>query len=240
MAPDGDRMSVRAIPGRRPERADRQRLAPEEREAELLVAARGLLREVGYENFQPSEVARRAGVSQGLVYRYFPTKRDLLGRVAEEWLAEILEHEPDLSTCTDTYERLRDVIAYALGVVRAEPALTRYILLELRAEPDFRGSAVHLLNRRITGLVIRELRDAIQRGEFRDDISLALLRDTIFGAIEHRTWAYLRGEGDFRVETSAAGIAAVVCGGMLAPGRVAPTEAGTGSAKRPGPRRPSR
>ena len=232
-------MSVRSMPRRGADRSERQRLAPEEREAELLAAARQLLREVGYEKFQPAEVARRAGVSQGLVYRYFPTKRDLLGRVAEDWLAEILVHEPDLSGCADTYERLRDVVAYALGVVRAEPALTRYILLELRADPAFRGSTVHLLNRRITGLVIGVLRDAIERGEFREDISMALLRDLIFGAIEHQTWAYLRGEGDFRVETSAAGIAALVCGGMQAPPRVEAIEARAESA-RPGRRRPSR
>jgi AcrR family transcriptional regulator len=232
-------MSVRAIP-RPVARAERQRLNPADREAELLRAARALLREVGYEKFQPAEVARRSGVSTALVYRYFPTKRDLLGRVAEDWLAEILAHEPDLSGCTSTYERLRDVIAYGLDVIRAEPALTRYILLELRAEPTFRGSAVHQLNRRFTGLVIRVLRDAIAQGEFRDDISLTLLRDTVFGAIEHQTWAYLRGEGDFRVQRSAAAIAAVICGGMQAPPPVEAVEAGAGSTRRSKRNRPAR
>jgi len=36
----------------------------------------------------------------------------------------------------------------------------------------------------------------------------------IFGAIEHQTWAFLRGEGDFSVEDSAMGITDVVYRGI--------------------------
>ena len=56
--------------------------------------------------------------------------------------------------------------------------------------------------------------DGVKRGALRDDIPLKLIRDMIFGAIEHQTWAYLRGEGDFSVEDSAAGITDVVYRGI--------------------------
>jgi AcrR family transcriptional regulator len=214
-------MSVRAVAHLNRTRESQIRLPAEQREAELLAAARPLLRETGYENFLLAELARRCQVSEALVYRYFPTKRELLARVAEEWLADILAQEPDLSTCADTEERLRRVIAYGLQVVRAEPALTRYILLELRADPNFRDTAVYRLNRGFTNLVVRVLEQAIAEGEFRRDVPVALMRDTIFGAIEHRTWAYLRGDGDFSVAETATGLAAVICGGM----RVSPVRA---------------
>jgi AcrR family transcriptional regulator len=233
-------MNVPLLPRAAAERSTGRRLPPEQREAALLAMARVVLSEVGYENFLPAEVARRCGVTKGLVYRYFPTKRDLLSRVAEEWLAEILAHEPDLSGCADTYERLREVIAYSLGVVSAEPTLTRYILLELRAEPDFRDSVVYQLNRRFTGIVMRVLRQAVAQGEFRRDISLIRMRDMIFGAIEHQTWAYLRGEGEFPVQQSAAEIAAVICGGMRVPPLVEARQAAPATVKRPRGRRPSR
>ncbi|HEX3613251.1 MAG TPA: TetR/AcrR family transcriptional regulator [Sporichthyaceae bacterium] len=198
-----------------PKRQTRLRMAPEEREAEILAVARGLLREVGYEKFLPAEVARRCEVSEGLVYRYFPTKRDLLARVAQEWLAEVLVHEPDMDTCGSAAEGLRAVVDYAFEVIRAEPALTRYILLQLRAEADFRGSAVHLLNRRLTEHFTRVVEAAVAGGEYRDDVPLPVIRDMIFGAIEHQTWAYLRGEGDFPPRKVAAGIADVIHKGML-------------------------
>jgi hypothetical protein len=36
----------------------------------------------------------------------------------------------------------------------------------------------------------------------------------IFGAIEHQTWAYLRGEGDFSVDDAASAIAEVITNGL--------------------------
>jgi TetR/AcrR family transcriptional regulator, fatty acid metabolism regulator protein len=193
----------------------RSRLAPEARETEILAAARGVLREVGYERFQAVEVARRCGISEGLVYRYFPTRADLLARVAEDWLTDVLANEPDLAAYSSSEEGLREVIEYGFRVIRAEPALTRYILLGLRAAPQFRGTAVHRLNRSITHLCIRVLEAGVAKGEYRDDVPVTVVRDMIFGVIEHQTWAYLRGEGEFPPRRVAAGIASVIHSGML-------------------------
>lgn len=191
------------------------RLKPDQRIAELVAAARVLLAEVGYERFLPAEVARRCGVSEATVYRYFPTKRELLVRVAETWFDEVLVAlEPGVSLHEGTYERLLYVVRYAVEVVRKEPTLTRYILNELRPDPGFRFSAIYQLNRRFTGVVSEVLRDAVRCGDFRDDIQVELLRDMIFGAIEHQAWAYLRGEGDFSTDVTTEGITRVIYGGM--------------------------
>lgn len=190
------------------------RLRPEQRTAELVAAARTLLGEVGYEGFLPAEVARRCGVSEGTVYRYFPTKRALLIRVTEEWLDEVLGAEPAVAEHATTYDRLRSVVRHAVEVIRREPALTRFIFNELRPAQDYRSSAVHQLNRRVTGMVEQVLRDAVGRGDLRDDVSVELLRDMIFGGIEHQAWAYLRGAGDFCTDTAAEGITRVIYGGM--------------------------
>jgi TetR/AcrR family transcriptional regulator, fatty acid metabolism regulator protein len=193
------------------------RLRPDERSAELVSAARELLGEVGYERFLPAEVARRCGVSEATVYRYFPTKRALLVRVAEIWFDEILDAlEPGVVAHDGTYEQLRYVVRYAVEVVRREPTLTRYILNELRPDPAFRATSIFRLNQRFTGIVRRVLRDAVARGDFRDDVGVDLLRDLIFGGIEHQAWAYLRGEGDFSIDRTTEGITTVVYRGMAA------------------------
>lgn len=191
------------------------RLRPEERTAELVGAARALLAEVGYERFLPTEVARRCGVSEATVYRYFPTRQALLVRAAETWFDEILDAlEPGVVAHEGTYEQLRYVVRYAVEVVRREPTLTRYILNELRPDPDFRTTSIFRLNRRFTGVVSRVLRDAVARGDLRDDVGIDLLRDLIFGAIEHQAWAYLRGEGDFSIDRTTDGITTVLYRGM--------------------------
>jgi AcrR family transcriptional regulator len=192
------------------------RQAPEERTAAILAVARDLLREVGYENFLPSEVARRCGISEGLVYRYFPTKRHLLNRVAEDWFEEMLSLEPELQHVHGSYARLRYVIAHDLEVIRKEPSLTRYLYLELRPSPDYRGSRAHQLNVRFTSIVQNVVEEGIAAGDFRADVDPRMIRDLVFGAIEYRTWGYLRGERSFPLDATADEITAIIYRGIAA------------------------
>ena len=109
---------------------------------------------------------------------------------------------------------MRHLIRHSLGVVRREPALTRFVLTELRADPHYRSTQVYALNRRFTSSVINLVKDGIARGVFRPDASPSLVRDMIFGGIEHRTWNFLRGQGDFSVDEVADSIADLVFHGL--------------------------
>ena len=63
----------------------------EARPAELLSAALGLFVERGYAATRLDDVAKRAGVSKGTVYLYFPGKEDLFKAVVREALVPLLE-----------------------------------------------------------------------------------------------------------------------------------------------------
>lgn len=67
----------------------RRRLPPEERRREILAVATRVLGEHGVENVQVKEVARLAGVSRPLVYRFFPTRRDLFSAMLEDFVREL-------------------------------------------------------------------------------------------------------------------------------------------------------
>lgn len=58
---------------------------PEERREEIIAAAKKLFDEKGYENTMMSDVAQAVGISQGLPYRYFKSKLELLNAVAENY-----------------------------------------------------------------------------------------------------------------------------------------------------------
>ena len=88
--------------------------------------------------------------------------------------------------------------------------------MELRSDPNYRQLRIYELNRRISAQATAIVDEGVRSGELRKDIPLKLVRDMIFGAIEHQTWAYLRGEGDFSVEESAEGITDVVYRGIAA------------------------
>jgi hypothetical protein len=101
-------------------------------------------------------------------------------------------------------------------VVRKEPSLTRFVLLELRTDPAYRSMHIYMLNRRFTSTVTNVIKDAVAQGIFRNDVSPTLARDMIFGCIEHQTWPYLRGQGDFSVDAVADGITNIIFQGLAA------------------------
>jgi AcrR family transcriptional regulator len=197
-----------------PSRPARRRLPRDQRVAIIMQGAREVLRERGYEQFLTSEVAERCGISEGTIYKYFATKRDLLIQVAEVWFEEFLTTEKPPSVERPIRERLFHVIWNNLSLVRRQPTLSRFVLMELRPDPNFRSMRIYQINKRIAEKVMEVVRDGVARGDLRGDIPLKLIRDMIFGAIEHQTWAYLRGEGDFSVEDSAEGITDVVFRGI--------------------------
>lgn len=61
----------------------RQRLSAKDREQDIVREAVHYFAEVGFSG-QTRELARRLGVTQGLLFRYFPTKDDLIERVYQE------------------------------------------------------------------------------------------------------------------------------------------------------------
>lgn len=81
-------MSTTPSPPTRPLRADARR-----NREKVLEAARGAFAEIGLEA-QMEDIARRAGVGVGTVYRHFPTKDALITALADahfERLADIME-----------------------------------------------------------------------------------------------------------------------------------------------------
>lgn len=192
------------------------RLGREDRVAGILAAARTVIAEHGYEAALLADVAARADVVEGTIYRYFESKRDLFIHVAESWFEEILgEHEPARSV-SGTLNRLRFLIWRELSIIRQEPALTRFVLMELRPDPAYRSMRLYDLNRKFTSAITSVVQDAIDSGEFRSGVPIQLVRDMIFGAIEHQTWAYLRNEGDFPLDSAAEHLAGIVYRGMAA------------------------
>lgn len=192
------------------------RLSIDDRTADILAAARQVISEKGYEKILLADIARQAGIVEGTIYRYFQNKRDLLVKVAELWFGEQLAVDSQLDSISGTQNKLRHIAWRMLSIIKREPVLSRFMLMELRPDPSYRSTPFFELNRRFTRETLQVCRDAIASGEFHADVSPALMRDMLHGCIEHRTWAFLRGEGDFSIDEVAEGIATVVYRGMLA------------------------
>ncbi len=193
-----------------------RRLSRDLRVAEILQAARVLLRDRGAEQFLTSELAERCGISEGTIYKYFASRRDLLIQVAEEWFEEFLEDEHPHDRELPFRDRLLQVIRKNLTIIRAEPSLTRFLLSDLRADPNYRSMRIYQQNRQVAKGITTIISDGIAGGALRPDVQVRTVRNMIQGCIEYQVWSYLRGEGDFSIEQSAQGITDVVVRGIIA------------------------
>jgi hypothetical protein len=88
--------------------------------------------------------------------------------------------------------------------------MVRLIINELRAGADNRDTDVYALTRQYTQRTIAIVEEGIASGEFRKDIPVRLMRDMIYGGVEHHTWSFLRGDAGFSPDDTANAITDLV------------------------------
>jgi AcrR family transcriptional regulator len=107
-------------------RARAARLDPEERRSQLIELGVRMLSSESPDRVPVDEIAEAAGISRGLLFHYFPTKRDFYVAVAAEAARRLLEvTEPD--PALDHMERLHASLAAYVDYVAENEAL--YIAL---------------------------------------------------------------------------------------------------------------
>ncbi len=191
------------------------RVAREQRVLDILQAARETFCEKGYEQTLVSEIAARIGVVEGTIYKYFATKRELLLKVLEHWYEEMFgDYARDLAGVEGSRQRLQLLIWRHLRTVREYPQLCRLMFMEFRANSAYRGSELYAMNRRYTQFLTEVIQEGIDAGVFRDDLDPALLRDMVYGGIEHHAWRYLCGDGAIDIDRIAKAITDIVADGI--------------------------
>lgn len=191
------------------------RLSRERRVADIMGAARDVFREKGYEDAPMSDIAERANVVEGSIYRYFENKRDLLVKVIEDWYEAMLaDYDQQLSGIRGTRNRLRFMIWRHLKTIHEEPALCDLMFQFLRTGRDYSHTTVYELNKQYTRRTLDIIKEGIAAGELRGDVALRLVRDMIYGCIEHHTWAYLRREGEFDPDETADAVVDLILAGL--------------------------
>jgi AcrR family transcriptional regulator len=110
-----------------------RRLGADARRGQLLQVGLHLLKSSPFDQVSPDLVARVAGVSKGLVFHYFPTKRDLHVAILRAAAAELLaELDPDPAMAPD--QRLRAGLDAFVDFIEQQPA--NYLAVSRSAGSD--------------------------------------------------------------------------------------------------------
>ena len=190
------------------------------RAAEIIAAGRETFLEKGFERASVSEIAAKVGVVEGLLYSYFPTKRDLLNEVLRGMYEPLIrEMEDGFNRLQGLRSRMRFLVWRHLRVYVEDPGLSRLVLHEVRTRPEYFNSALHELHVRYTAFLMRTMRDAIACGELPADTDGEMVRGMVYGGIEHRMWGVLFGRGTVNVEVAADRFTDMVLRGILPKGQ---------------------
>jgi AcrR family transcriptional regulator len=144
------------LPGRAP---NKRRLGVDERRAELLELGLELFAAASYETLSIDAIARAAGISKGLLYHYFPSKRDYYVatvRVAAERLLEATATATAADDLAPTELLLRGLDAYLDFVERHGEAYATLLRSGIGSDPEVveivertRGAFAHQLRERL-------------------------------------------------------------------------------------------
>src|SRR5260370_2642840 len=107
-----------------------------------MAAAIKVFAERGFNTATVAEIARGAGVADGTIYLYFKSKDDLLLRLFDEKMTQLLaEAKAALAEERDAPSRLKRFIQLHFSLVERNPDLASVLVVELRQTPHFLKSS---------------------------------------------------------------------------------------------------
>jgi Transcriptional regulator len=151
----------------------------------ILVAALELFGEQGYDRSPTSQIAKRAGVSEGLIFRHYGNKEGLLSAIIEQGLAQIATTmQPYSDPSISPQQAIAQHIKNALTVFRANAKFWR-VASQLRFQPEINaaaGAQIEAGNRFIVAQLTEHFRQA---GSNSPEIDALLLFAQIDGICLH-------------------------------------------------------
>jgi TetR/AcrR family fatty acid metabolism transcriptional regulator len=151
----------------------------------IVESLKTLLEEKDFGAITTAEIAKNAGVTDALIYKYFKDKRDLLHQILsgylEQYRAQITH---DLRGINGVFNKLRKLIWSHINVYATNRVFAKVLLIEVRNYPDYYKSETYERVKEYSDIVLNIIEEGVQNKEIRDDISPKLMRYGILGSIE--------------------------------------------------------
>ncbi len=145
-----------------------------------------LLEKKDFGSITTAEIARTAGVTEALIYKYFKDKRDLLYQVLREYLEHYdARFELDVKGIKGALNKLRKVIWSHINVYATDRVFAKILLVEVRSFPDYYTSEPYMLVKKYSNTLKSIIEEGVSNGEIRDDVSPSIIRQIILGALEN-------------------------------------------------------
>src|SRR5437868_13974316 len=171
----------------------RRRSATSDKRTRIMDAAIKVFAERGFHSATVAEIARAAGVADGTIYLYFKSKDDLLLRLFDEKMTQLLaEAKAALAEERDAPSRLKRFIQLHFSLVEKNPDLASVLVVELRQSAQFLKSADRqTLGAAYLDLIAQVGRGGQEKGELIGSVSPGTAKRAIFGALDELALGWL-------------------------------------------------
>jgi len=136
---------------------------PEARRAEILQAAAQVFAQRGFRGGTTRAIARAAGVAEGTIFRYFPSKRHLLLALLEAFTIRPIREQLQTMETAEPREWLEAFLAERLAAMRAHLPLMQALYQEIRTDEAARQMFVERMARPFLEHVREVVAAALQR-----------------------------------------------------------------------------
>lgn len=141
-------------------------------------AALKLFSQKGFNGATTSEIAREAGVAEGTIFRYFPTKKDLLLGVVNPVIVDTLRDVIEKTKHSSPEEVLEAILYNRLELVSQNIELVKIIVSEIQFHPEIKEKFLTQIILPAIDLIQDYFKDQQQKGILRDidtEISVRVL-----------------------------------------------------------------
>lgn len=139
----------------------------------------------GYSETRVSEIASEAGVAEGTLYNYFPSKEDLLLALFDEkWSGIIDEIKNKISRFDDPNKKLKAIFSLVIRMFKGDRQLAELFMVDVKQSSIFLNN--YTINRIIEFLALIEeiLEEGKRKGIYRKDLDTRVAKMIIFGAAQ--------------------------------------------------------
>ena len=172
----------------------RWRRLPEERPKQILDAALAAFAERGLAASRLEDIAKRAGLSKGTIYLYFPNKEELFREVVRTNVIAFIESAEARLEVMDPRQALCAWMEGYWGWLRSPvfPAMHRLVTSEFHTFPDIATFYAKEVIERSQRLVCDMLERGMKQGQFRqmDPLVAARMLSSLF--VTHALWYHQR------------------------------------------------
>jgi TetR/AcrR family transcriptional regulator, fatty acid metabolism regulator protein len=168
-----------------------------------------------FQSITTSEIAANAGVTEGLIYKYFTDKKDLLHQVLNEHFTAFQAGiEAGIAKKQTCIEKLEAIVFASLESYSQNRVLARILLLEVRNSLTYFDSGAYAMVKIYARTILDIIREGMETGELRPDIDPFHLQKVILGAIEHTCLKQVIFDKKIDVTATAGGIVDIIFNGV--------------------------